>query len=110
MCIRDRYVTVGDAAKELTVSPILAQSPTITAAGKSVIIKIADSLLQNNTTYTVSYGKSIKDLHEGNPYDGSSFLFSTGAWFDSLSISGQIVDAAKGQIDSSCLLYTSRCV
>ena len=97
----DEYVTVGDAAKELTVSPILAQSPTITAAGKSVIIKIADSLLQNNTTYTVSYGKSIKDLHEGNPYDGSSFLFSTGAWFDSLSISGQIVDAAKGQIDSS---------
>lgn len=108
----DEYVTVGDAAKELTVSPILAQSPTMTAAGKTVIIKIADSLLQNNTTYTISYGKSIKDLHEGNPYEGSSFMFSTGAWFDSLSISGQIVDAAKGQIDSSgsvkVLLYDAK--
>lgn len=97
----NEYVSIGDAAKELTVSPILAQNPSIIANGKSVIVKIEDSLLQNNTTYTLSFGKAIKDLHEANPYSGAPFIFSTGAWFDSLSMNGKIIDAANGTIDSS---------
>jgi hypothetical protein len=97
----NEYVSIGDAAKEITVSPILAQNPSIIANGKTVILKIEDSLLQKNTTYTLSFGKAIKDLHEGNFYSGPSYVFSTGAWFDSLTIKGQIMDAAKGHLDSS---------
>jgi hypothetical protein len=97
----NEYVSIGDAAKEITVSPILAQNPSIIAIGKTVILKIEDSLLQKNTTYTLSFGKAIKDLHEGNPYSGPSFVFSTGAWFDSLTIKGKIFDAAKGSLDST---------
>jgi hypothetical protein len=97
----NEYVSIGDAAKEITVSPILAQNPSIIAIGKTVILKIEDSLLQKNTTYTLSFGKAIKDLHEGNFYSGPSYVFSTGAWFDSLTIKGHIMYAAKGRLDSS---------
>lgn len=108
----DEFVTVNDAAKELTISPILAQSPIMTMSGKTVSLKIHDSLLQDNTTYTINFGSSIRDLHEGNPYKGKSFLFSTGPWFDSLHIKGKIIDAASGLPDSSAtvkvLLYDSK--
>lgn len=108
----DEFVTVNDVAKELTISPILSQSPMMTVSGKTVSLKIHDSLLQDNTTYTINFGSSIRDLHEGNPYKGKTFLFSTGPWFDSLHIKGKIIDAASGLPDSSAtvkiLLYDSK--
>lgn len=97
----DEYVTVNDVSKELTISPILGQNPTMTASGKSVAIKIPDSLLQSNTTYTISFGKAIRDLHESNAYSGQNFVFSTGGWFDSLQLKGKIIDASSGKIDSA---------
>ena len=108
----DEYVTVSDVIKEIQISPALKFSPTVIASGKTVVIKIADSLLQENTTYTINMGKAIKDLHESNPYIGKPFIFSTGAWFDSLQLKGSVIDASKGQRDSSgsvkVLLYDAQ--
>jgi hypothetical protein len=107
----DEFVTVNDVAKELQVSPMLSQTPTMLVSGKTVTLKIPDSLLQDNTTYTISFGKTIRDLHESNPYSAKLFIFSTGAWFDSLSLKGNIIDAASGKTDSSgttkVLLYNA---
>jgi hypothetical protein len=107
----DEYVNVADVAKELQISPMLKNAPSMTAAGKTVTIKIQDSLLSDNTTYTINTGHAIKDLHEGNLYAGTTFIFSTGAWFDSLQLKGNIIDAASGKIDSSgnvrVLLYSA---
>lgn len=100
----DEFVTVSDVMKELQISPALKFSPTVIASGKTVVIKIADSLLQENTTYTINMGKAIKDLHESNPYVGKPFIFSTGAWFDSLRLKGSVIDVGKGQRDSSGLV------
>lgn len=105
----DEFVVVADVSKELHISPILTQTPVMTVSGKTVIVKIADSLLHDSTTYSIDFGKSIKDLHEGNPYKGELFMFSTGPWFDSLSLKGIIMNAETGKIDSSgtakALLY-----
>lgn len=100
----DEFITVSDVSRELHISPALTQSLSMTGSGKSVQIKIPDSLLQDNTTYRISFGKAIKDLHESNPYDGRAFTFSTGPWFDSLKMKGIIYDAASGQLDSSGLV------
>lgn len=97
----DEYVSVSDVAKELQMSPMLKNAPSMTAAGKTVTIKIQDSLLSDNTTYTINIGHAVKDLHEGNSYAGKTFIFSTGAWFDSLQLKGNIIDGASGKIDSS---------
>lgn len=108
----DEFVTLADVTKEIQISPALKFSPTVIASGKTVVIKIADSLLQENTTYTINMGKAIKDLHESNPYIGKPFIFSTGAWFDSLQLKGSVIDASKGQRDSSgsvkVLLYDAQ--
>lgn len=105
----DEFITVSDVSKELHISPALDIAPTMTGSGKTVIVKIPDTLLQDQTTYTISFGSAIKDLHEGNPYLGKTYLFSTGAWFDSLQLKGHIKDAQSGNTDSSAktrvLLY-----
>lgn len=97
----NEYVTVNDVIKELKVSPILKQTPEMSVKGRIVNIKIADSLLKLNTSYSVDFGHAIRDLNEGNLYNGKPFIFSTGTWFDSLHLKGVVYNAQFGLRDSS---------
>lgn len=97
----DEYITVNDAAKEVTISPLLAVNPVITGIGHKVVVKIPDTLLEENTTYRISFGTAIRDLHEGNAYTGYTYVFSTGGWFDSMQLSGKVINAATGLPDSA---------
>jgi len=99
----DEYVTLTDANKDVQISPILAVQPMVTSINKHVTIKIADTLLQSNTTYRVTFGKAIRDLHEGNPFTGYTYTFSTGAYFDSLELNGNVLNAFTGMIDTSSM-------
>lgn len=105
----DEYITLSDAQKEVTISPILSVPPTITSLNKHVTVKIADSLLEANTTYRISFGNAIRDMHEGNAMKGYTYTFSTGAYFDSLKLEGTIKDAATGKPDTTSIvaLYNS---
>lgn len=100
----DEYVTVSDASKEVIVSPIPAIPPTVTGVNKHVTVKLIDSLLEDNTTYRVSFGAAIKDLHEGNPFARYTYTFSTGSWFDSMQLAGTLVNAATGLPDTSAVI------
>lgn len=97
----DEFITLADASKEVQISPLLSVPPTVSQGLRKVIVKIADSLLEPNTTYRISFGNAIKDLHEGNPFAGYTYTFSTGAWFDSLQLSGKVLNAASGLADTS---------
>jgi len=48
------------------ISPILSIPINVTGAYKKVTVKIEDTLLQENTTYRISFGNAIRDVHEGN--------------------------------------------
>ena len=96
----DEYITVSDVSKEVHISPLLSIDPTVIGLNKHVIVKIVDSLLDSNTTYRISFGNAIKDLHEGNPYSGHTYTFSTGAYFDSLQLQGSVINAATGLPDT----------
>lgn len=100
----DEFVTVNNAASEVTISPILPFPLDVSAAKKTVTIKIPDSLLQENTTYRISLGKAIQDVHENNPFTGYDYIFSTGAYFDSLSLEGFVINAATGKRDTGTLV------
>lgn len=100
----DEYITLTDANKDVQISPILAIQPTVTSVNKRVTVKIADTLLQNNTTYRISFGKAIRDLHEGNPFTGYTYTFSTGAYFDSLELNGNVLNAFTGTIDTGSII------
>ncbi len=105
----DEYVVLKNIQKQLIISPPLKQLPEITPQGgasKFIDIKINDTL-QPNTTYVFNFGQSITDNNEGNPYNFFSYIFSTGSYIDSLSVSGTIKDAINREADDfvSVMLY-----
>lgn len=90
----DEWVVLQDAANQVLVSPPLAKRPEITLKGKTVQVRFKeDEVLRPNTTYTINFGTSVKDLHENNPAKDLRFVFSTGDFIDSLSLAGNVVDA-----------------
>lgn len=105
----DEYVKIKNAQKQLIISPPMDPAPDITplgSASKYITIKINDTL-QANTTYAFNFGQSIVDNNEENPYSYYKYVFSTGAYIDSLSVKGAIIDAEKREPDTfvSVMLY-----
>jgi hypothetical protein len=100
----DEYIALNDVTKEVQISPLLSVNPTITVINKRVIVKIPDTLLQENTTYRISFGASVKDIHEDNKISGINYTFSTGGYFDSLEINGKVLNALTGQPDTGVVI------
>lgn len=104
----DEYIKLKDLKKQLIISPPLKNEPLIlpTSVGKFISIKINDTL-QANTTYNFNFGQSIEDNNEGNPLNQFKYVFSTGSYIDSLSISGAVKDAYTKDVESfvSVMLY-----
>jgi hypothetical protein len=102
----DEYIELKDLQNNLLISPLPQKTPEINFKLKTVTIKLRDSLLEN-TTYSINFGNSIVDNNEGNPLKNYSYVFSTGNHLDSLSISGKVIVAETGKVDSTiiALLY-----
>lgn len=105
----DEYIKLKDLNKQLIVSPPLKYPPIITPLGtasKYISIEIKDTL-KENTTYSFSFGNAIQDNSEGNPLKQFKYIFSTGDYLDSLSVSGTVKDAfnMEALTEISVLLY-----
>ena len=98
----DEFVQLKDIQNQLIVTPILKTNPKIAVHKRRVSIQIPDSLLEQNTTYSISLGNSIQDIKESNPYQQLNFIFSTGPYFDSLSLQGKVFEANTGKADTAC--------
>lgn len=88
----DEYVRVNGYSSQLIVSPPLKKLPEYALRGKKLLISWEDTLLPN-TTYQFNFGQSVVDVNEGNAKSDLIYVFSTGDYIDSLSISGHVVDA-----------------
>ena len=94
----NEYVKLKNSQQQIIISPPIDPAPYITPLGspnKVVKIKFNDSVLKPNTTYTVNFGRSIEDNNEGNPLEFFKYVFSTGAYIDSLKLEGSVKDAFK---------------
>ena len=104
----DEFIKLKDLKKQLIISPPLKNEPMIlpTSVSKFITIKINDTL-QPDTTYSFNFGQSIEDNNEGNPYSQFKYVFSTGAYIDSLTLSGSVKDAYDKEVESfvSVMLY-----
>lgn len=89
----NEFVVLNNPSKTVIVSPPLSKSPELDIVGKSVVIKLPDSL-RNNTTYSIVLSETIKDYTEGNPLSIYTYDFSTGTHIDSFMINGKLRDAA----------------
>ncbi|OSZ78336.1 hypothetical protein CAP35_08760 [Chitinophagaceae bacterium IBVUCB1] len=103
----NEYIQLNNPSTEIQVSPLISLPITSQVTGRKVVIKIPDTLLKDNTTYRISTNGAIKDLHEGNAFPPYTYTFSTGAYFDSLKLSGVVYNAATGLPDTGAfvLLY-----
>jgi uncharacterized protein (DUF2141 family) len=104
----DEFVQIKDVTNQLLISPPLAEPPQVKIKGKSIVLTFEDEL-KDSTTYTFNFGNSIADYNEGNPLDSNVFVFSTGNFLDSLSISGTVKNILDGSTEKDIyvMLYNN---
>ena len=97
--------------RSLIISPPLnpENPPLISPQGtpsKFINIKILDTL-KENSTYIFDFGNSVQDNNESNTLERFKYIFSTGNYIDSLSLSGNVKNAfiSKSVEDIKLLLY-----
>jgi len=90
----DEYVQLKNQYQEILLSPPTKKRPQAKIKKKSVIVTIEDTL-KSDQTYTLLFGQAISDVNENNPFHNYSLMFSTGEQFDSLIISGTVMDYAS---------------
>lgn len=102
----DEYIQLNELNKQLIISPAVKRRPEITIRKKDLVIEFKDSL-EPNTTYSVSFGKAIRDITENNALNNFRYVFSTGTFIDSLQLSGTIVNAQslRGEKNVLVMLY-----
>lgn len=105
----DEFVQIDNAQENLLVSPTPKINPIVTNKLRTVTVTIKDTL-EENTTYTIDFGKAIKDINEGNVLKNFAYVYSTGPQIDSLGLSGNVIIAESGKTDSTMivLLHTSQ--
>lgn len=90
----NEYVTFDKLNEKFMISPPTEKKPEIILRGKTMRIELKEKL-RDNTTYTLYFQDAIKDLNEGNPLVNYQFVFSTGSYIDSLSITGNVFLASN---------------
>ena len=88
----DEFVELRNLRQNMLVSPPLNKDPEVRVRGRSIIMSVSDTLLEN-TTYNFFFGESIVDITEGNAIPNFQFVVSTGSYVDSLSVQGTVVNA-----------------
>lgn len=99
----DEFVEVNNVLENLIVSPTPKRMPEVTSKLRTVTVKILDTL-EPNTTYTLNFGDAIRDINEGNEFKDFTYIFSTGAQFDTISLAGKVILAETGGVDSTMIV------
>jgi hypothetical protein len=88
----NEYLTIEDISESLVISPPMIKKPLIRTKSKTLVIEFNEDL-KDSTTYSLDFKNSIADNNEKNPIEDFRFSFSTGPIFDSLRVSGRLMNA-----------------
>jgi hypothetical protein len=103
----DEFVDLQNVPQNLLFTPTFATNPQVDVRLRTITIRLRDSL-EANTTYSFNFGNAIKDINEGNVLSGFTYTFSTGPSFDTLSLSGNVVLAESGRVDTTMIVILHR--
>jgi hypothetical protein len=98
----NEYVNQLQDVQSIIVSPTLPNVPIISSRLRTVTVRFTDTL-DPNTTYSINFGKSIRDVNEGNVMDDFTYVFSTGGTIDANTLSGKVTLAETGKPDSTLI-------
>ncbi|HEX6334948.1 MAG TPA: Ig-like domain-containing protein [Flavisolibacter sp.] len=107
----DEYIDF-QPVNQLEFTPGFDVNPPVELRGKTLTMRLGrpkwtDSL-QPNTTYTIHFGGAIRDVNEGNVLRDFTYTFSTGPYLDSLELSGRVILAQTGRVDSTLIVVLHR--
>lgn len=103
--IFDEYIQLQDLNSQLLISPPLEFTPEITAKKKTLVIELdKKEVLKPNTTYSISFGNAVKDIRESNAVENFRYIFSTGSFIDSLTLSGSVQNAFDHKTEKNLLV------
>lgn len=101
----DEIVNLENIYGQLIVSPPMKGSPEVKYHKRKVTVAFDKDDLLDSTTYTFNFGNAIVDYNEKNQLKNFTYVFSTGSYIDSLSVSGKIIDAyTKEPIENMVVL------
>lgn len=103
----NEYIQLDNVTENIALSPTPVIPPRVESRLKTITIKLNDTL-EPNTTYYFNFGKAIKDINEGNILDNFTYIFSTGTSLDSLELSGKVLLAETGGIDTTLIALLHR--
>jgi hypothetical protein len=99
----DEYLELKEVRSNLIVSPVPKSDPLVESHLKTITVTLKDTL-KPNTTYTLDFGKSIRDINEGNILRNFRYTFSTGSYIDSMELGGRVILAETGKVDSTLIV------
>jgi hypothetical protein len=105
----DENIGTSKVNELLLISPTQQKNPKLEIKGAQALLTLNDTLTPN-TTYTVKFNGCIVDINENNPMLDYSYIFSTGGYLDSASISGYVKDVTTNLPCKNCniQLYASK--
>lgn len=89
----NEFFKLNNPSQEIYFSPPLSEKPEYNIRQKSLQIQLPEEGLKDSTTYTITFGKGIKDITEGNAAKDLIRTFSTGPTMDTCQLAGKVVDA-----------------
>jgi hypothetical protein len=88
----DEFIQLTNEFTEISLSPAVDILPEFKAKKRNLVIKFSEPL-EENTTYTINFGKAITDVNESNKLINYTYVFATGDQIDSLSLSGTVTNS-----------------
>ncbi len=98
----DEYINLDNPFEKVVYSPTPKKNPQVEGKLKNVTIKIKDTL-EENTTYSIDFTTSLRDINENNPLRDFTYTFSTGSYIDSGFLFGKVFIAETGKVDSTLI-------
>lgn len=99
----DEYVVLDKINEKFMISPPVNKKPRIILKGKSLYIEFQEEF-KDSTTYTLYFQDAIRDLNNNNPIYNFQFVFSTGKFIDSLSVTGNVFNSMNLEVPASTLV------
>jgi hypothetical protein len=103
----NEFIDLQEVQGNLLFTPIFENTPIVEARLRTVTIRLRDSL-EANTTYVFNFGNALRDFNESNILRNFTYRFSTGPALDSLQLSGNVVMAENGGIDTTLIVVLHR--
>lgn len=94
----DEFIKLTNEYQEITMSPEMPSRPEFRVRRRDLVVTLPDSL-EENSTYTINFGKAIQDVNESNELVNYTYVFSTGDIIDSLSVSGKVRNALTQEVE-----------